>query len=144
MTPDIIFTICSNCAIAGWILMAIAPRWKFTNGIVISGAVSFFLGGIYFWLIVSHFGEGGGDFSSLNGVMQLFQNPYAVLAGWIHYLAFDLFIGAWILKDSQRHLIHHLIVVPILFLTLMFGPIGFLIYVMLRAIKTKQVLHANF
>lgn len=144
MTPEIIFTLCSNLAIVGWIIMAVAPRWKFTHLIVTSGAISLLLGGVYFWIIVTTFGDGEGNFSSLQGVMQLFENPNAVLAGWIHYLAFDLFIGSWILRDSQRHAIHHLIIVPVLFLTLMFGPIGLMIYGIIRAIKTKVVLHDNF
>ena len=144
MTPEIIFTLCSNMAILGWIIMAVAPRWKFTHLIVTSGAVSFVLAGVYFWIIVTTFGEAEGNFSSLQGVIQLFQNPNAVLAGWIHYLAFDLFIGAWILKNSQQQGIHHLLIIPVLFLTLMFGPIGLLIYLVIRAIKTKAILHDNF
>ena len=144
MTPEIIFTLCSNLAILGWIIMAVAPRWKYTHYLVTSGVVSFLLGGVYCWIMVTTFGEGEGNFSSLQGVMQLFQNPNAVLAGWIHYLAFDLFIGAWILKNSQQHGIHHVLILPVLFLTLMFGPIGLISYLILRAIKTKKVLRENF
>lgn len=144
MNPEIIFGICSNLAIVGWLLLAIAPRWKWTFIIVFSGGISLVLAGVYAFLIVTHFGEGEGNFSTLEGVMLLFQNPYAVLAGWIHYLVFDLFIGAWILKNSQQHSINHFLVLPILFLTLMFGPVGLLLYWILRAIKTKKILHENF
>jgi hypothetical protein len=79
-----------------------------------------------------HFGEPGGGFGSLSQVSQLFQNPYKLLAGWIHYLAFDLFVGSWEVRDAQRLGIHHLLVVPCLALTFLLGPIGLLLYLALR------------
>ena len=65
-------------------------------------------------------------------VMLLFSNPYFALAGWVHYLVFDLFIGAWQVRDARRRGIPHLYVLPCLFLTLMAGPIGLLAYITLR------------
>jgi len=56
-----------------------------------------------------------------------------VLAGWVHYLAFDLFIGCWIVLDAQERHIKHLLLVPCLGLTFMFGPVGLLLYFILRA-----------
>ena len=64
--------------------------------------------------------------------MKLFTNEWAVLAGWIHYLAFDLFVGSWEVRDSQERGVSHVLVIPCLFLTFMFGPIGFLAYTILR------------
>ena len=61
----------------------------------------------------------------------LFTDPDVALAGWIHYLAFDLFIGAWVLRDARRRGIAHwqvLLIVPFLFLL---GPAGLLAYLML-------------
>jgi uncharacterized membrane protein YraQ (UPF0718 family) len=74
----------------------------------------------------------GGGFSSLEGVMILFQSPTAVFGGWIHYLVFDLFIGAWIVRDAKRQGINHWFTLPILFATLMAGPAGLLLYLLLR------------
>ena len=56
--------------------------------------------------------------------------------GWIHYLAFDLFVGAWEVRDAQARGIHHLLVIPCLFLTLMAGPGGLLLYWAIRIVHT--------
>ncbi|HNK59325.1 MAG TPA: ABA4-like family protein, partial [Leptospiraceae bacterium] len=73
-----------------------------------------------------------GGFSTLDGVASLFKNKNALLAGWVHYLVFDLFVGTWEWRDSIQNNISHFILVPCLFLTLMFGPAGFLIYYLIR------------
>jgi hypothetical protein len=95
------------------------------------------LGLVYAYLMISFQGEAPaeGGFGTLEEVKALFSVDALLLAGWIHYLVFDLFIGAWILRDSQSHQINHLLVIPCLFLTLMAGPIGLLLYLLLRAIK---------
>ena len=121
--------------------MIIAPRWIWTRKIVLSGLLPLLLGLVYITLIVAFFGKSEGNFSSLSGVAKLFENPYALTAGWIHYLAFDMFIGAWEITNSQKHSISHWLMIPCLFLTLMFGPIGLLAYFLIRWIKTKQLLH---
>lgn len=142
MKAETLFQICNSAAPVGWLLMAIAPRWTWTKKIVLSGLFPLVLGVVYLGIIVTTFGSSEGNFNSLAGVMKLFENPYAVTAGWIHYLAFDMFIGAWEVNDSQKHGISHWLVIPCLFLTLMFGPIGLILYFVIRLIKTKQLLHA--
>ena len=67
----------------------------------------------------------------------LFQKRELLLAGWIHYLAFDLFIGAWETRDAPRNQIPHLVVIPCLVMTFMLGPIGLLFYFAIRTAKTK-------
>ena len=89
------------------------------------------------------FGRTQGDFNSLAGVAQLFQNPKALLAGWIHYLAFDLFIGSWEVRDAGRAGLHHLLVVPCLVLTFLFGPVGLLLYFALRAALRRRLFIAG-
>ena len=69
---------------------------------------------------------------SLEGVMRLFASPWLVLAGWLHYLAFDLFVGAWLTRDASRNGIRHVLVVPCLIATLLAGPIGLGSYLVLR------------
>ena len=75
-----------------------------------------------------------GGFGTLAEVKALFRVDALLLAGWIHYLAFDLFVGAWIVRDSQTHDLRHLLVIPCLFFTLMAGPFGLLLYLGLRAV----------
>ena len=96
------------------------------------------LGLLYTWLIVNHFFSAEGGFGSLEGVALLLQSPPILLAGWIHYLAFDLFVGSWEVRDAQRIGVHHLLVVPCLLLTFMLGPIGLLLYLVLRAAMAKR------
>ncbi len=62
----------------------------------------------------------------------LFSNRWVLLAGWIHYLCFDLFIGSWQVRDAAANNISHWLVIPCLFLTFMFGPVGLLLYFALR------------
>ena len=141
MRAEQIFSIANTIAIIGWILLAVAPRWKFTGKIVLSGALPTLLSIAYLVLIVVFFGQGDGDFGTLAGVMKLFTNEWTVVAAWIHYLAFDLFVGIWEVKDSQKRGISHWFVVPCLFFTLMLGPIGFLLYSILRFFyKGKQTI----
>ena len=92
----------------------------------------------YLVLIVLFFGKAEGGFDSLANVMKLFTNEWAVLAGWIHYLAFDLFVGSWEVKDAQANGISHWFVIPCLILTFLLGPIGFLLYSILRFFLAKK------
>jgi hypothetical protein len=144
MTPDQLFKICNSIAPIGWILMIVAPKWRWTKTIILSGILPLLLGSVYVVLIVLFFGEGEGDFNSLQGVMQLFTSPWGVTAGWIHYLAFDMFIGSWELSNGQKHGVNHFLIIPCLLFTFFFGPIGLIAFYLLRASKTKKLIHENF
>ena len=137
MKAEQIFSIANLIAMISWILLAVAPRWVLTRKIVLSGAISLLLSLAYLILIAALFGSSEGGFGSLAGVMKLFTYEWTVLAGWIHYLAFDLFVGIWEVKDAQAKNISHWFVIPCLFLTFMLGPIGFLLYSILRLFLAK-------
>jgi len=116
-----------------WLLLFVAPHWKPTQIIVHSVIAPLWLGAAYAFLIATGaLGVEGGSFGSLDGLIILFSDPRAVLAGWTHYLVFDLFVGAWQVRDAKRHGISHWFVIPCLFFTLMAGPIGLLMYFVLR------------
>ena len=78
------------------------------------------------------------DFMSLEGVVTMFQNPNVVFVGWVHYIVFDLLVGRYISMDAvsrgASHLFYATFIVPCLFLTLMTGPVGFLLYAIVRPI----------
>ena len=137
MKAEQIFSIANLIAIIGWILLVVAPRWVFTKKVVLSGAIPLLLSVAYLILIFAFFGSSEGSFGSLAGVMKLFTNEWTVLAGWIHYLAFDLFVGVWEVRDAQAKNISHWFVIPCLVLTFMFGPIGLLLYSILRLFLAK-------
>lgn len=133
-----IFSIANSIALVSWLILAVAPRLTVTRKIILSGAIPLLLSAAYLVLIVLFFGQAEGGFGSLPDVMKLFTNEWAVLAGWIHYLAFDLLIGIWEVKDSQEKGISHWFVIPCLVLTFLFGPIGFLLYCILRFFLGKK------
>lgn len=74
----------------------------------------------------------GGGFGSIAEVRALFANDAALAAGWLHYLAFDLFVGAWIVRDGVEARVPRLLLIPCLALTFLFGPSGLLLYLVLR------------
>ena len=139
MNADTVFLICNYGVIPAWLLLALLPQHKITQTVVHSVWIPAILAGFYIWAFTS--GEPaaeGAGFGSLQALALLFQSPTALLAGWIHYLAFDLFIGAWQVRDAGRREINHWLVVPCLFFTLMAGPVGLLLYLLLRFIMTRN------
>ena len=138
MSLETIFSVCGWVAMLGWLLLIFVPRWKWTTRFITASLIPLALAFVYLFLVATHFGQSEGGFGSLAEVGVLFRNPHNLLAGWIHYLAFDLFIGSWEVRDAERLGIHHLLVVPCLVLTFLLGPIGLLLYFLLRfAVKRK-------
>lgn len=133
MSAETLFTICNSAILPGWLLLAVAPGWRVTRWVTGSAAIPLALAVVYGSLVVLYFGSAEGDMNTLEGIGQLFANPWVRLAGWVHYLVFDLFIGTWIVGDARRlgfTGVWHLAIVPCLFLTLMLGPVGLLVYVL--------------
>lgn len=138
MNAETVFSIANFTAMAGWLLLIFASRWNWTRRIVIAGAIPLLLSVAYLILIVIFFGKAEGGFDSLANVMKLFTNNWATLAGWIHYLAFDLFVGGWETRDAQEKGISHWFVIPCLILTFLLGPIGFLLYRIISFFAAKK------
>ena len=142
MTPESLFDWASRVVLPGWLLLVFLPRWKWTHRVV-GVLIPVLLGGLYAVLFARFSGTGEGGFDSLAGIRSLFESPWLLLAGWVHYLVFDLFVGAWEVRDSQRVGIHHLLVIPCMALTLMLGPVGLLLYLVLRAVIKRKIWHAE-
>ena len=139
MTADSLFALANNLVLPAWLLLVIAPGGERTPRLVHAAWLPMLLGGASLGLAL--LGPGapeGADFSTLPGVMRLFESPVAVLAGWIHYLVFDLFVGAWEVRDARRRGVSHLWVVPCLVVTLMLGPAGLLLYLGIRVFQTGE------
>ena len=138
MNPDLAFTICNTAVMPAWLLLAVAPSRPITHRLVHALWIPVLLAIAYLTAFaLNPESPDGGGFSSLSGVMTLFTSPHAVLAGWIHYLAFDLFVGAWEVRDAARRGVPHWMVVPCLFLTLMLGPAGLMLYLVVRHARTN-------
>ena len=131
MTIEGVFSGCNLLAMAGWILLLAIPRRR--AAMIAAGTViPLTLAAIYLALFALHARESDGGFSSLAAVARLFENHWLLLAGWVHYLAFDLFIGAWETRDALARRVPRLLLAPCLVMTFMLGPIGLLCYHVVR------------
>ena len=138
MTPNVLFSIVNDVSLIAWILLAVLPKQRWVAGVLAAFVVPAFFAAAYVVIVVAQFGDNSSDFTSLPTVTTLFSNPWLLLASWIHYLAFDLFVGSWEVRDARERGIPHLAVVPCLALTLMFGPAGWLLYTGVRLAFTKK------
>jgi hypothetical protein len=135
VTPELLFTITNNTAVLAWILLAVLPWRPWVTDIVTGKVVPAVFAVIYVGIVATTFGRADGSFMSLGGVATLFGNPWLLLAGWLHYLAFDLLIGTWEARDARERGIPQWLLVPCLFLTLMFGPAGWALYMVVRGMR---------
>jgi hypothetical protein len=137
MSAEQLFSLTNFLALLGWLLLVFAGRARWAASLVLGVVLPLLLAVVYTGLLVSHWGESGGNFQTLAGVSTLFENHWLLLAGWVHYLAFDLFIGAWEVRDSKALGISHWIVLPCLALTFLFGPAGLLLYFLIRIARKR-------
>jgi hypothetical protein len=132
MTAEQLFSTLNMITMVSWLPLVFLPRKRWATTVV-PVVVPALLAVVYVALVAVALPGSGGGFSSLAGVRALFENPWGLLAGWAHYLAFDLFIGGWEVRDAQRRGISHLLVVPALVLTFLLGPGGLLLYLAIRS-----------
>ncbi len=130
MSNQVLFLICNTAVLPGWLLLLLAPRWRWTQRITMF-TLPMLLAAAYVWLFIANF-EGLHTNFTLGAVEYQFHSQGLVLAAWIHLLALDLFAGAWMVRDARRLKILHLAVIPCLLMTFLMGPVGLLIYLSLR------------
>lgn len=139
MTPTIVFSLTNILVLPMWVLMIFLPKWRPTRFLIDNKIIPIVLSGIYvFYILQALTANGMMDFGSLESVMKLFTAENAALAGWIHYLAFDLLIGMWMINQNKDLDLHQVFMAPCLFLTFMFGPLGFLLFTVLKAFKNQS------
>lgn len=132
------FSLAGLLATSGWVALALAPLWRRGAQLVAGWAIPALIGVAYAGLIVRYWSESSGGFGSLAEVAALFDHRGLLLAGWLHYLAFDLFIGAWEVREAERIVLPHWTILPALALTFLFGPIGLLLFLGLRAARLRS------
>lgn len=130
MTANLVFSLANMAAMAGWIVLAagVALKQEFLVTVLAGRVWPLAFAALYTLLIIFFFGSAPGGFGSLTDVQLLFTSPWAATAGWIHYLAFDLFIGSWISAQVLASGLPRLALIIILPLTFLFGPIGLLMF----------------
>lgn len=132
MNWETLFSIANLAALVGWAVLIFAPRRAATLQAIPGYVIPALLGVAYFVLVAAYFARSDGGYSSLEAVSTLFASEPLLLAGWIHYLAFDLFIGAWIARQADALGISRLFQAPILAATFLFGPVGLVLFLALR------------
>lgn len=138
LDPDLVFRLSNGAALLAWIALVgspgTAPRAA-TVRRVTGRWLPLLFSGLYLAMLAVHWrGEGG--FGSISEVQALFSVPGALVVGWVHYLAFDLFVGSWIAERAAALRVPHVLVVPVLLLTFLFGPLGLLAWALLRPKET--------
>jgi hypothetical protein len=137
--PDTIFSAAGALAASGWLALALAPArasWAAPARRYAGRILPLLFALLYVALIVRHWGPGG--FGSLAQVRALFDEPGLLLAGWLHYLAFDLFVGAWIAERGAALALPHGLLLPLYLLTFLFGPAGLLAFALLRWLPRRH------
>lgn len=140
MTPDQLFQLANPLALMGWVALLASPLAPRAAQMVAAAAIPLLLSLAYAGLVLAFWWEAPGGFGSLAEVQALFTHPQIALAGWLHYLAFDLFVGAWEVRTARAEGIPHWAVIPCLVLTFLFGPAGLLAFAILRFTLTRKVL----
>ena len=141
MTYALIFSFVNAAVLPAWLLLVIAPKWKGTKVWVHSMLYPLLLGAVYIggfaMVLFAGHGADGGGFTSIEAVRALFASDAGITIGWTHYLVFDLFVGAWIARDAARRDVNHWATVPCLLFTFMAGPVGLVLYAILRKVTGK-------
>ncbi len=141
---ETLFSLASAAALLGWVLLAAAGFLRARAAPVLAARlVAALLAGLYVALLARGLVAGpglpeGAGFSTLAGVEALFSRREAVLGGWIHFLAFDLFVGSWEAEDAGRRKLSGWLLLPCLVLTLMAGPAGLLLYLLLALVWRQR------
>jgi hypothetical protein len=138
---EAIFSFSNLLVLPFWLLMIVLPHWRWTRRLMQSPLVCAAPALLYLVLALPRFGELLAAVASptLPGIAAVLGTPAGAMLAWAHFLSFDLFVGRWVYLDSREHQISAWIMAPVLFFTLMLGPIGFLGYLAIRAVvRTRR------
>lgn len=132
--PDQLFEWAGQAAMLGWLVLVFLPRrWPWLLALP-RYIIPFGLCLLYAGLAMTHFFTiDGGGYGSLAEVSALLSKEEMLLAGWVHYLAFDLFVGGWIAVNADKMGLNRLVQAPVLIATFMFGPVGLALFLAMRA-----------
>jgi hypothetical protein len=139
MTPSQFFTLINIAAAVGWILILVISRfWKGADAFLVCVVVAI-LAIAYSYFNFAHIGEAGGaaSFLTFEGVTNIFSKPWLIDAAWAHIVGIDLIIGMLIKNNAAKHGIPYGVVVILLLITIAFTPLGLLLYLLIRWMKTK-------
>lgn len=133
LAPQQLFAWANQAALLGWVILVFLPRRIKPLFFLPQYLIPFGLALLYAGLMLTYFFANDGGYDSIKSVRMLFENDHVLVAGWVHYLAFDLFIGAWIARHADKIGMTRLIQAVILMATFMFGPLGLMLFLSMRA-----------
>ena len=135
MTAPALFSAFNMLALTGWVILAAGVFLKrnFLRDTIAGLWLPVLLSAAYAALILFFFASAPGGFNSLAEVQLLFTAPWAALAGWVHYLAFDLWMGSRIARESDTLGLPRWLLIVLLPLTFLFGPMGYLAFEAIKA-----------
>ena len=118
--------------------MIVLPHWRWTLRLMQSLLVLVPVAVLYALLVLPHFGDIFIEVANptLSSISALLGTPDGATIGWVHFLAFDLFVGRWVYLDSRERAISAWLMAPVLFFVLMLGPIGLLLYLIVWAVRS--------
>ena len=138
MNHELIFSLSGILAMAGWVLLFLSPLMPIWSKRIAGLAIPVVLSAGYVIMLFA-FPPPTGGFGSFAEVTELFSHADALIAGWIHYLAFDLLVGAWICRQGRRDGMAFWFVAPCLPVTFLFGPAGYLMFQIVRCVRRAAV-----
>ncbi len=138
MTTDDFYWYASIAIFVPWALLIFVPRGRYTEPVAFGAAILLLLAAAWFTLSYFTDQEAGGNLFSLEGFKNIFRNRAMLMTGWLNYLSFCLLVGTWQVHDAREQKIPHLFVIPSLILTLLTGPMGMLVYMLVRFFKTRK------
>lgn len=139
MRLDTLFLAANAVALVGWIALVAAP-WRRAAMIVVAriAATALAVGYVAIFLTTRRSAPDLTLDYSLPGIAAFFDVPGYLLVGWVHYLAFDLWVGSWEAEEAGRSGLPHAVLLPCLFLTFMLGPVGLLAFLVARAAFARR------
>jgi hypothetical protein len=138
MSADSFYWYASVLIFIPWGLLIVAPRWQYTEPVAFGSAIVLLGAAAIFTFKYLTGPTGGGSFLSLEGFENLFRSKEMLLTGWLNYLSFCLLVGTWQTHDARQLKIGHIFLIPSLLLTMITGPAGLLLYLVIRFFRTKK------
>jgi len=138
MDYSLLFKLVNAVVLPAWIVMIFFPKVTWRNPFVY--ALAMLLALSYAIFLFSSIGDlDPQGFTELEGLKAMFTSDIAVLTGWVHYLVFDMLVGNWVVNNAQKHGIKHYLIIPCLFFCFMLGPIGYLLYTIVKLVTVKTL-----
>ena len=144
INSETIYLLANWGVIPFWLMLIIMPYHGLTNFLAQSIIVPLILAVAYSYLAYNLYIENSifdsfELYSGIDGLYSMFSNENLLLIFWLHFLALSLFLGAWMTRDAKKFFIPKIILIPSLIITYFTGPVGLVIYWLLRIFFAKKI-----